>query len=1306
MEGKLQKYTHRSFLGNTWQERTFACRGAELCYFAAGDGGGGVTKGAAPVKTIDLRTVASVRRLLNLREFHLQYGDAKKAPYRLRAASTDLATRWVEVLRARLGAPGKSHAPGTPLTGSSKSGGGVDSGGESGSTSSNRPRPDTKKNAPAVDAGGADQKDLAVMSFFAAAGIMHNDAAATTNPTIPPAAAAAAAATAHSKAVTFTTDTIGAAERHRTQHTAPDTPAMARMQPLRQSSNASAASALESKHATGATIPSSITEGDIHSHLRFAEDPLARSDLPWMNGAACRTEGFLTKRGGKRKTWKRRWFRVTAKTLFYYASASSATPLGTVSLHGATVRASTHDKYEHCFELVPSSAVQSSFPRFARTIAMYAHSDKEKREWLESLERAVLTPTQAIAMASGYVGKDRSLHFTAGHPSGQRSGAGDPTTVVAAEVAEAAEATRNASGEALSPWESTRAPLRDAGRGGGSGDNHGGTAQSSVTFQASDFALPPATIRQHRAALGRSQSAVPSSPTTTRRVGGRARASVINLENEDDVWDYSETDETQVLERKMEAIELARRRAALRVTQSKKKKRRHVRASARKKNAVHRRSERKVARARKRAQKRVQAKVRQHRRGGSGGDPLWNAPETKDGSSAVVAMMALDAATHEPMRSSISLAPPVTGSRRIRSNIRSTELARFELNDRMMFAGSFGGEGPPNTPNNSSKSRVCGRGTPYLELMSTARFGRTLRPTLPSSSRKTATRKKSYSQEAKASMNRGMPHLYGTRVLQSRQAHVTGTVKGGIFYHGHPADHVAPLQYSKMEDNTAFNVLSHCAVDPMTPPSQALHPLTRTRLRLQNEKDRREEESAFLDGVDVTREYQRQTHRMLASPARVDLNAVSGLGGGAGDPEIRGGAGGGAGMPAGVARRSAGGCGRAANKTGRALSPGRAKLRLADLVSDDHPRRGHPVSVAAAYAPSPPRAMRQMSTDDTDAAIQILETSIRQLDARLSHPQGVLAPLSLGDSAHREPTLSATSVQSRLNVPTFLVMFDNADRAPALNPSAEEGRGGGGGGGGAGVVSATAGLAGMKSEPRPSFASVARLRVDTGNNHGSSTLRMRATAVHHKETYERGMSPALCRACSVYLDSNVCPPSGRRTSSGLAVEITERVSAATSGSTAEENVVAKVPLIRHLDPRAGWKGMVMAAWELQERTLEFVEEDEAAVVVSGIAGGGGGGDDDDDDDAGVGSNISRTVPRHPITLTVVPETAEKDGAPWPNGDEGGQRHVSDLVHRKTDNRKSRRRHGHRRLPQASLDALSGGDKNIFKHVAGSYSKRR
>ncbi len=1256
MEGKLRKYTHRSFLGNTWQERTFVCRGAELSYFAkdargdAGEGAAGVAASATPVKTIDLHTVAHVRRMLNLQEFHLQYKDSKKAPYRLRAATKNLASRWIDVLRSRLDLPGESK---TVSGGSSSSTGDKGNNGNtdgSNANSNNRRSSETKSNASEAGEGNVgqkEQKDHAVMSFFAAAGITHTDAADTiVNET---------------SAVSHGSTTVASSTT-------------AEGQPMLHRDNADVTKASESKRADDPTL-ASLSRNDIRDHLHFAEDPLAKSDLPWMNGGPCRTEGFLTKRGGKRKTWKRRWFKVTAKTLFYYASSSSSTPLGTVSLHGATVRTTTHVKYKHHFELVPSMSVQASFPRFARNIAMYAQSDREKREWLESLERIVLTPTEAIAMASGNVGKPLG---------GQLQATNDLMAVTMSNTTGTSAVPSN---DVLSPWGSTQGPRDTGSRSSSSGQNNDPTLR--VSFQENGSTI--SGTRQGQANVDQSQSTPPSA-STTRTTGRRARASVVNLENEDEVWDYSETEDSHdELEQKMQAIELAQRRAALRVKKDKKKKLRRDRAHTRKKRAVHRRSERKIARAQKRAQLRVHAKVRQNR---LGSDPLWNAPEIKDESSAAISIMTLDAATHESVPRSVSLVMPGSGSRRIRPTVRSTELARFELNDRMMYAESFGMPGQPKTPNN--KSHVLGRSTPFLSMKSTARFGRTPRPTLPHSVRKTATQKRSYHQEAKASTDRGMHHLYGTRVLQSRQAYVTGTVKGGIFYHGHPADHVAPLQYSKLEDNTAFVVSSHCAVDPMTPPSHAMHPLARTRIRLQNEKDQKEEEdNAFLDDVDVVGEYRKQRHLMLASPAHVDLNVVSidlsEVEDGVTGPKIVGRGREAEGYSVETIRANiAGGLESKNMKNASAMpSPGRAKLRLADLVSDDHPLHGRPSGVGA---PSPPRVMPHMSSDDTDAAIQILENSIRQLNARLLDPKGVLGTLRQHTIGYNGSSHLATSQRSRLDVPTYLDTLETRGAVPTDQLGARQDS-----------VPAVTG-------PRLPVVPKVQLRVNTGDGQNSRMLSVRATALYNQETYERGMSPALNRARSVYLDGKASKPSSPKASSGLSVE-TKKISAASTRSGSKDETEVKVPLIRQLNPREGWKSMVMAEWELQERKLEFVVEGlgnaPADVAGEGLTNVDAGAATVDSNPAGVmvaGNNaLVRTSPKS--VLPAVPETAEDESSL--KADAASRQHrVADVVRGKSQHRKSRKRHGHRRLAQASLDALSGGDKNIFERVAGSYSKRR
>ena len=120
-----------------------------------------------------------------------------------------------------------------------------------------------------------------------------------------------------------------------------------------------------------------------------------------MNGAPCRSRGFLTK-SAVSENMEGRWFKLTAKTLFYYASPTATAPLGTISLHGADVQSCAHNKYEHCFQLVPSSSVQSSSSLCTQHFDV-RDSDNEKRSGWRALS-AGLTPKQA-SVASGYFAK-------------------------------------------------------------------------------------------------------------------------------------------------------------------------------------------------------------------------------------------------------------------------------------------------------------------------------------------------------------------------------------------------------------------------------------------------------------------------------------------------------------------------------------------------------------------------------------------------------------------------------------------------------------------------------------------------------------------------------------------------------------------------------------------------------------------------------------------------------------------------------------------------------------------------------------
>ena len=348
---------------------------------------------------------------------------------------------------------------------------------------------------------------------------------------------------------------------------------------------------------------------------------------------------------------------------------------------------------------------------------------------------------------------------------------------------------------------------------------------------------------------------------------------------------------------------------------------------------------------------------------------------------------------------------------------------------------------------------------------------------------------------------------------------------------------------------------------------------------------------------------------------------------------------------------------------GGKLSPGRAELKLTDLVSDN-PQRIH-----AIQAPSPPRAVPHLSNNDTDAAIQILETSIRQLDARLLNPRGVLA--SLPSSCTDKPTLPSTS--SRLDIPTYLATVEN-DIPTEMTKESSMHR----------FISNDG--EDLTPAVHPPAAQAAPVEEYTAGVKKGMQVRARARAMQNLQSYDRGMSPALGKMRNVYLDGSNNPTSERKI---MAVSI---------GDYADK-AKARVPLISQLDTREGWKAMVMAEWEMQERNLEFAEEE----MEQGVGGEGGASAET----AMPTEDLStRRVDFSPsLTLLAVPESSEDDCTPVPVEESIlNVNHVADSVHQKPKHSTRRRPHTHRRLPQASLDALSGG-KNIFQRVAGSYSKR-
>eukprot|EP01090_Pellita_catalonica_P017651 TRINITY_DN5375_c0_g1_i1.p1 TRINITY_DN5375_c0_g1~~TRINITY_DN5375_c0_g1_i1.p1 ORF type:complete len:289 (-),score=34.58 TRINITY_DN5375_c0_g1_i1:53-919(-) len=89
--------------------------------------------------------------------------------------------------------------------------------------------------------------------------------------------------------------------------------------------------------------------------------------------------GYLMKKGGKRKNWKRRWFVLTQKTLCYYEREPRGNdgrkPLGVISLRNTFIIPSSEKL--HCFALTTTN----------RTYLCAADNDREMGDWIEKISK-------------------------------------------------------------------------------------------------------------------------------------------------------------------------------------------------------------------------------------------------------------------------------------------------------------------------------------------------------------------------------------------------------------------------------------------------------------------------------------------------------------------------------------------------------------------------------------------------------------------------------------------------------------------------------------------------------------------------------------------------------------------------------------------------------------------------------------------------------------------------------------------------------------------------------------------------------
>lgn len=92
--------------------------------------------------------------------------------------------------------------------------------------------------------------------------------------------------------------------------------------------------------------------------------------------------GFLTKQGGKIKTWKRRWFVLKGDTLYYFKSPTDRDKTGSITVEtGSICKLEVENKKKkNCFFSVSTKL---------RTYMMYADNEQSAKEWVDLIVKAI-----------------------------------------------------------------------------------------------------------------------------------------------------------------------------------------------------------------------------------------------------------------------------------------------------------------------------------------------------------------------------------------------------------------------------------------------------------------------------------------------------------------------------------------------------------------------------------------------------------------------------------------------------------------------------------------------------------------------------------------------------------------------------------------------------------------------------------------------------------------------------------------------------------------------------------------------------
>ncbi|KAK0132426.1 Cytohesin-2 [Merluccius polli] len=109
-------------------------------------------------------------------------------------------------------------------------------------------------------------------------------------------------------------------------------------------------------------------------------------------------EGWLLKRGGRVKTWKRRWFILTDNCLYYFQYTTDKDPIGIIPLENLSVRAIQDPTKQYCLELSSCTGQKIKACKIVnralvegkhQAYRLSAASTQEQDSWITSIRASI-----------------------------------------------------------------------------------------------------------------------------------------------------------------------------------------------------------------------------------------------------------------------------------------------------------------------------------------------------------------------------------------------------------------------------------------------------------------------------------------------------------------------------------------------------------------------------------------------------------------------------------------------------------------------------------------------------------------------------------------------------------------------------------------------------------------------------------------------------------------------------------------------------------------------------------------------------